>query len=208
MPGGCVDCNLYVDVCPTGIDIRNGLQYECINFGACVDACNQTMDKFGYATNLISFTSENALKGQPKASLFSLKSLGYANALLIMIVLIISDLSHLSPIQLNVIRDHQTLYRQVDANNVENSYLHKIRNKTQQMVFYQISISSDDVQGQVLQIVIDSLVAIKPAEQLDYLFTVSGRLSNRLRDSTRQTVQFKVTQIPSLDKSNANGTCK
>jgi cytochrome c oxidase accessory protein FixG len=60
--GDCVDCNLCVDVCPTGIDIRNGLQYECINCGACVDACNQTMDQFGYAPNLISFISENALK--------------------------------------------------------------------------------------------------------------------------------------------------
>jgi polyferredoxin len=49
-------------VCPTGIDIRNGLQYECINCGACVDACNQTMDQFGYAPSLISFISENALK--------------------------------------------------------------------------------------------------------------------------------------------------
>tara|TARA_R110002167_G_scaffold305579_1_gene509832 strand:+ start:129909 stop:131372 length:1464 start_codon:yes stop_codon:yes gene_type:complete len=197
--GDCVDCNLCVDVCPTGIDIRNGLQYECINCGACVDACNQTMEKFGYAPNLISFTSENALKGQPKASLLSLKSLGYASALLIMIVLIISDLSHLSHIQLNVIRDRQTLYRQVGIDQVENSYQLKIRNKTQQMAFYQISISNDDPQKQTLQIVTDSLIAIKPAEQLDYPLTLSGRLSDRTSDSTQQTVQFKVTQIQSLE---------
>ncbi|AZG71334.1 cytochrome c oxidase accessory protein CcoG [Shewanella livingstonensis] len=197
--GDCVDCNLCVDVCPTGIDIRNGLQYECINCGACVDACNQTMEKFGYAPNLISFTSENALKGQPKTSLLSLKSLGYASALLIMIVLIISDLSHLSHIQLNVIRDRQTLYRQVGIDQVENSYQLKIRNKTQQMAFYQISISNDDPQKQTLQIVTDSLIAIKPAEQLDYPLTLSGRLSDRTSDSTQQTVQFKVTQIQSLD---------
>ena len=197
--GDCVDCNLCVDVCPTGIDIRNGLQYECINCGACVDACNQTMEKFGYAANLISFTSENALTGQAKASLWSLKSLGYASALLIMIILIISDLSHLSHIQLNVIRDRQTLYRQVGVDQVENSYQLKIRNKTQQMAFYQISIHSDDAQEQVLQIVTDSLIAIKPAEQLDYPLTVSGRLSNRASDSPQQTVQFRVTQIQSLE---------
>ena len=197
--GDCVDCNLCVDVCPTGIDIRNGLQYECINCGACVDACNQTMEKFGYAANLISFTSENALTGQAKASLWPLKSLGYASALLIMIILIISDLSHLSHIQLNVIRDRQTLYRQVGVDQVENSYQLKIRNKTQQMAFYQISIHSDDAQEQVLQIVTDSLIAIKPAEQLDYPLTVSGRLSNRASDSPQQTVQFRVTQIQSLE---------
>lgn len=78
--GDCVDCNLCVDVCPIGIDIRNGLQYECINCGACVDACDQTLGKFGYAADLISFTSKNALKEQAKASLLSLKSLGYASA--------------------------------------------------------------------------------------------------------------------------------
>lgn len=197
--GDCVDCNLCVDVCPTGIDIRNGLQYECINCGACVDACNQTMDKFGYAPNLISFTSENTLNKKSKTNFLSLKSLGYASALLIMVALIISDLSHLKNIQLNVIRDRQALYREVGIDKVENSYQLKIRNKTQQMAFYQISIHSDDAQDQALQIVTDSLVAIKPAEQLDYPLTVSGRLSNRSSDSSQQTVQFRVTQIQSLD---------
>ena len=61
--GDCIDCNLCVQVCPTGIDIRNGLQYECINCGACVDACNGVMDKMGYPKGLISFTSEEELAG-------------------------------------------------------------------------------------------------------------------------------------------------
>jgi hypothetical protein len=91
------------------------------------------------------------------------------------------------------------LYRQVGIDKVENSYQLKIRNKTQQMAFYQISISNDDPQKQTLQIVTDSLIAIKPAEQLDYPLTLSGRLSNRTSDSTQQTVQFKVTQIQSLE---------
>ncbi|GGQ05129.1 cytochrome c oxidase accessory protein CcoG [Shewanella litoralis] len=194
--GDCVDCNLCVDVCPTGIDIRNGLQYECINCGACVDACNQTMDKFGYAPNLISFTSENVLKGQPKASVFSLKALGYASALLIMIGLIIIDLSQMSDIQLNVIRDRQTLYREVGVDRVENSYQLKIRNKTQQAAVYQIEAFSDETP--TFTIVTDTVVQIKPGEQLDYPITVSARRSERVDDTSQQTLQFSVTQINSV----------
>ena len=59
--GSCVDCTLCVQVCPTGIDIRNGLQYECIGCAACVDACDQVMDKMGYARGLIRYSTENAL---------------------------------------------------------------------------------------------------------------------------------------------------
>ncbi|WP_200856616.1 4Fe-4S dicluster domain-containing protein, partial [Klebsiella pneumoniae] len=56
--GDCIDCDLCVQVCPTGIDIRDGLQYECINCGACIDACDNTMERMGYAKGLISYTTE------------------------------------------------------------------------------------------------------------------------------------------------------
>src|SRR5437868_13017269 len=59
--GSCVDCNICVQVCPTGIDIRQGLQYECIGCAACIDGCDQVMDKMGYARGLIRYASENAL---------------------------------------------------------------------------------------------------------------------------------------------------
>src|SRR5207248_128874 len=61
--GDCVDCSICVQVCPTGIDIRNGLQYECIGCGACIDACNQVMDKMRYPKGLIRYTSESAMRG-------------------------------------------------------------------------------------------------------------------------------------------------
>ncbi|MFS1425503.1 cytochrome c oxidase accessory protein CcoG [Shewanella sp. 10N.286.48.B5] len=176
--GDCVDCHLCVDVCPTGIDIRNGLQYECINCGACVDACNQTMDKFGYQQNLISFTSENALKGEAKPSIWSVKAVGYASALIIMLLLIVMDIYQRSDIQLNVIRDRQSLYREISDTVTENSYLLKIRNKTQQAAVYRISvIATDDSQSQSqsqsqFEIPNDTLVMIKAAEQLEYPLTV------------------------------------
>lgn len=70
--GDCVDCDLCVQVCPTGIDIREGLQYECINCGACIDACDATMLKMGYPKGLISYTSENKLAGE-KPKYYALK---------------------------------------------------------------------------------------------------------------------------------------
>ena len=60
--GDCVDCGICVQVCPTGIDIRNGLQYECIGCAACIDGCNRVMDKVGYPRGLIRYSTENAVK--------------------------------------------------------------------------------------------------------------------------------------------------
>ncbi len=74
--GDCIDCNLCVQVCPTGIDIRDGLQYECINCGACVDACDETMDRMGYAKGLISYTTEHKLEGH-KVDIMRPKLIGY-----------------------------------------------------------------------------------------------------------------------------------
>jgi len=62
--GDCVDCTICVQVCPTGIDIRNGLQYECIACGACIDGCNEVMDKLGYEHGLIRYTTQNAIDGK------------------------------------------------------------------------------------------------------------------------------------------------
>ena len=60
--GACVDCSLCVQVCPTGIDIRNGLQYQCIGCGACADVCDTVMDKVGYARGLVKYSTENAME--------------------------------------------------------------------------------------------------------------------------------------------------
>ncbi len=202
--GDCVDCHLCVDVCPTGIDIRNGLQYECINCGACVDACNQTMEKFGYLPNLISFTSENALKKGEKPSFWSVKALGYAGALVVMLVMIVLDLQSRTDIQLNVIRDRQSLYRvvstELNKEVTENSYLLKIRNKTQQAAFYNISISYDNLSAYDFAIANDTVVLIKAAEQLEYPITVTSSMKHPDKQGlsqTRETLTFFITEVNS-----------
>ena len=104
--GDCVDCNLCVEVCPSGIDIRNGLQYECISCGACIDACNQTMERFNYPQGLISFTSENALAGN-HVSVFRPKILAYGALTMVMFVLMGFFIATRSPIEASILRDQK-----------------------------------------------------------------------------------------------------
>lgn len=192
--GDCVDCHLCVDVCPTGIDIRNGLQYECINCGACVDACNQTMEKFGYQKNLISYVSENSLKGKSQPIYTSLKFIGYGLSALIMLVVIGVDMANKSDIQLNVLRDRQNLYRETAQSQIENSYTLKIRNKTQQTRQYRLSIDKPQ-----LTLVGNAELVIKPGEQLDYPVTLKTDTDQLM--STRTAIIFSVTDISQTDSS-------
>jgi len=129
--GDCIDCNLCVQVCPAGIDIREGLQYECINCGACVDACNGVMANMGYKKDLISFTSANALK-QKAAPLLRPKVIGYFLVLVSMVALLSLDLVTRPLLDLNILRDRTVLYRDNYEGNVENVYTLAIMNKAQQ----------------------------------------------------------------------------
>jgi len=136
--GDCVDCDLCVQVCPTGIDIRDGLQYECINCGACIDACDTTMDKMGYARGLISYTSEQKLAGK-KTQTMRPKIIGYGLMLLIMVGLFIANIINLSSAEMEILRDRTALYRENSEGLIENTYTLKILNKTVNTQTYQLS---------------------------------------------------------------------
>jgi len=137
--GDCIDCNLCVQVCPTGIDIRNGLQYECINCGACVDACNGVMDKMGYPKGLISFTSEEELAGG-KTHVLRPKLIGYFVVLIVMTGLLFANIWTRSPTEVDIIRDRNSLYRETNEGLIENVYTIKVLNKTQQTQTYTIAV--------------------------------------------------------------------
>ena len=137
--GDCIDCNLCVQVCPTGIDIRNGLQYECINCGACVDACNGVMDKMGYPKGLISFTSEEELAGG-KTHILRPKLIGYFVVLVVMTGLLFANIWMRSPTEVDIIRDRNSLYRETNEGLIENVYTIKVLNKTQQTQTYSIAV--------------------------------------------------------------------
>ena len=139
--GDCVDCGICVQVCPTGIDIRNGLQSECINCGLCVDGCNEVMDRMGYEPGLIRYATANELKGG-RSRWLRPRVLFYAGALIVMTGLIVFLVSTRSPVYLEVQRDRGGLYQVGTGNLVENSYSLKVTNRSGEARTFAI-----DVQG-------------------------------------------------------------
>jgi cytochrome c oxidase accessory protein FixG len=137
--GECIDCNLCVQVCPTGIDIRNGLQYECINCGACVDACNGVMGKMKYPKGLISFTSEQELNGDT-THILRPKLIGYAAVLIVMAGLLVFEILNRSTLEVDIIRDRNSLYRETNLGLIENVYTLKLLNKSQQERIFSVSV--------------------------------------------------------------------
>ncbi len=125
--GDCIDCTICVQVCPTGIDIRDGLQYQCIGCAACIDACDDVMDKMGYDPGLIRYTTENTLMGN-HTHVYRPRVIVYALLLLAVTVGAFYSIVTRSPIALDVIRDRNTLYRETNDGLIENVYNIKLLN--------------------------------------------------------------------------------
>ena len=136
--GDCIDCTICVQVCPTGIDIRNGLQYECIACGACVDACDEVMAKMGFPPGLIRYTTQNALDGEP-TRVVRPRILLYGAVLLALLGAFAWGVAHRSPLIAEVLRDRNALYRDT-GHGIANDYTLKLANKTDQPVHYRVSL--------------------------------------------------------------------
>ncbi len=125
--GDCIDCTMCVQVCPTGIDIRDGLQYECINCALCVDACDSIMDKMGYERGLVRYTTLNQLDG--KAWTWKRpKLIGYGIAMVVMITAISAVLLTRTPLEVDVLRSRGQLFQEVSSGDIQNIYMLKIIN--------------------------------------------------------------------------------
>jgi len=137
--GDCIDCNLCVEVCPTGIDIRNGLQYECINCGSCVDACSSVMTRMKYDQGLIRYTTEHELAGK-KVHFVRSKLIGYAVVLMIMSTMLVLEIMNRVPLSLDIIRDRTELAKENFNGEIENVFTLKILNMSQTDNTYKLSI--------------------------------------------------------------------
>jgi cytochrome c oxidase accessory protein FixG len=181
--GSCVDCTLCVQVCPTGIDIRNGLQYECIGCAACVDVCDGVMDKMNYPRGLIRFTTQNALAtGQGREGIVRRvlrpRVLVYGSVLLALTAAMMMTLAMRVPLKVDVVRDRAALSRIVSGGKLENVYRLQVMNATEQPQRYRIT--ADGLQG--LAVASDPLVEVGPAEsrwvavrlQVDYGSATAG----------------------------------
>jgi len=144
--GDCVDCGICVQVCPTGIDIRNGLQYMCIGCAACIDACDQVMEKVGYPKGLIRYSTQNAIDGVypdkeiPK-HVFRPRTLFYIAVVSIITIAFFYTLAMRIPMRTDVIRDRQTLSREVENGQIENLYQLRIINMENRAHHYRIKAS-------------------------------------------------------------------
>ena len=138
--GDCVNCKMCVQVCPTGIDIRKGLQYECIACAACIDACDSVMDRVGYPRGLIRYSTERALEHKTYR-LIRPRTIVYSVVLTVLLGLTVSLIALRKPIILDVIRDRNTLYRDVGRQGIENNYLVRIINKQNEPHAYRLSVS-------------------------------------------------------------------
>jgi cytochrome c oxidase accessory protein FixG len=131
--GDCIDCSMCVQVCPTGIDIRNGLQYECIGCAACVDACNIVMDKVAKPRGLIRYATEHALvngltNAQARKRVFRPRVLVYTGLLAVLVSVMFGTLALRTPLKLDVIRDRGSMGREVEDDQIENVYRLQIMN--------------------------------------------------------------------------------
>jgi len=140
--GDCIDCTICVQVCPTGIDIRNGLQYECIACGACIDACDEVMAKVGYPKGLIRYDTQNGIDGKPTRVLRP-RILVYGTLLLGFILAWIVGVGFLrSDLIVEVLRDRNALYRETASGAIENGYTLKLVNKSDADRDFRISLES------------------------------------------------------------------
>ena len=138
--GDCIDCSICVQVCPTGIDIRDGLQYECIACSACIDACDGVMDKMSYPRGLIRYTTENSTVGR-KQHILRPRVMVYATLLLLFSGTLVTHLLYRVPLELDVIRDRNALYRETRDGLIENVYTLKIINMDSKTHRYLLSAS-------------------------------------------------------------------
>jgi len=144
--GDCIDCTLCVQVCPTGIDIRNGLQNECIGCAACIDVCDDVMDKMGYAKGLIRYSTENGVVNKwTRLQMFRRalrpRVLIYGAVLSAASVAFAASVALRSPFKFDVVKDRGALARVVDEGVVENVYRIQVMNRLEATQQYRVTAS-------------------------------------------------------------------
>ncbi len=149
--GDCVDCTMCVQVCPTGIDIRNGLQVECIQCAACIDACNEIMDKVGYPRGLIRYTTERQLVEKQKTKIIGWRIFAYIAVLSVAITAATLIAVGRAPLEMEIRHDRKQISSIGHDGMVENSYVLKIVNKTDERQVYQVRLDGENTAGMTLR---------------------------------------------------------
>ena len=194
--GDCVDCGICVQVCPTGIDIRNGLQYECIGCAACIDGCNQVMDKMGTPRGLIRYSTEHALqrnlsRAQMFRRVFRPRSLIYLAILAGIVVAAGVSLALRVPLKVDVIRDRAALAREIGDGEIENVYRLQIINTTERPQRYEIGVEG----LKDIHIAGPTEVEVGPASSRELPFKVRVHAEREHLAPGTHRIEFKVRAL-------------
>ena len=196
--GACVDCTLCVQVCPTGIDIRDGLQYECIGCGACADVCDTVMDKLGYAKGLVRYSTQNAMDNKwtpaqiwqrimrPRIQIYTMILVAVTLGLLV-------SLGLRTPFKVDVVRDRSTLSRITENGALENVYRLQIMNAAEVARTYHLSVKG--LPG--LKITTQTEVAVDAAQAR--WVVLSAEIPYGSAESGSHKIQFEVQSVGSDD---------
>ncbi|WP_338768557.1 cytochrome c oxidase accessory protein CcoG [Bernardetia sp. ABR2-2B] len=141
--GDCVDCHLCVDVCPTGIDIRNGTQLECVNCTACIDACDSIMDKFDLPRGLVRYASRNEIEKKQKFR-FTTRMIAYSAVLMLLIVAMVSLLAIRTQVETIVLRAQGTTYQTTETGDIRNMFTVLLINKTNDTLDMNIELKEEN----------------------------------------------------------------
>lgn len=206
--GDCIDCRQCVAVCPVGIDIRDGLQLECIGCALCIDACDEIMDKIDRPRGLIAYDTDNNVKarqcGEPaKTRLIRPRTIIYAILLAVVSTIMVTGLMNRSTLDLNILRDRQPNFVKLSDGSVRNGYTIKIMNKATEPRVLEIGVEglpSADIRiaGQAdltLNVPADDTVDFRVLVTEDDLAGLSNRMNFTIfvRDVTTDTYSASAT---------------
>jgi cytochrome c oxidase accessory protein FixG len=143
--GDCIDCRLCVGVCPTGVDIREGMQEGCITCGLCIDACDSMMDKVHRPRGLIRYASRKEMEGETLPPLFMRpRVIAYSAIFILAVGGILYGLTHIPPVELSVVHERQPLFIQMSSGDIRNKYTIKAFNKTPDDMHIKFTVSGAD----------------------------------------------------------------
>jgi len=196
--GDCVDCNICVQVCPTGIDIRQGLQYECIGCAACIDGCDQVMDKMGYSRGLIRYSTENAVSGkyadtEIQRHVLRPRVLIYSALLAVIVIAFVAGLLLRSPLKVDVLRDRGAMMRDAPGGQIENVYRLQFINTDEVPRRYAVTVSG--LPG--LQVIVRQPIEVAPATT--QAFPVSVRVDPAGLNPGSHTIEFHIADVDRAD---------
>ena len=196
--GACVDCTLCVQVCPTGIDIRDGLQYECIGRGACADVCDTVMDKLGYAKGLVRYSTQNAMDNKWTPSqmwqrLMRPRIQIYTMILVAVTIGLFVSLGMRTPFKVDVERDRSTLSRITESGTLENVYRLQIMNASEAEQTYRLKAKGLPD----MRITSEAQVKVEPAQLRGIVLSVDIPYGSSPSGSHK--IEFEVNAVGASD---------